>query len=1223
MNKMFCGALVGLVWAASWLTQSQYAGAAEIKPAADAPQPLPPSECLKHFQLPAGFRIELVAAEPHLADPVAMAFDAMGRIFVCEIHGYNLEGHLDVQELNKTGVLDKLVRRIPANPTARRRAREMTTGTLKLLEDADGDGKIDRSQVWADKLPACYGVVPARGGVIVLCAPDIIFLADRDGDGKAEVREKLFTGFGVGELWTRINNPRWGVDNWIYAASGGGSGGTIRGPKLPSDVKMGSIPFRFKPDGSRLEPISGRTSGFGLAMTDWGDRFMITNSAHALLVMPLPYRYLARNPYVAAPEPMVNIADYYQVFPTSQPHPWRTRRSEDPKWVKFYGEREATANGYFTAACSPMVYRATAFGPEYYGNHFTCESSRNMVHRCLLLRDGAGYRVKRAPGREKVEFLTSSDQWFRPVNLAVGPDGALYIVDMYREIIEDYSAIPRYLQQQYGLIKGNDRGRIWRVVAEAAPKPRRPRLAEASTAQLVAELSHENAWWRQTAQRLLVERGDKSVVGSLATLVREGTTAQARLHALSTLDGLGALEPAIVEASLNDTHFGVRLHALRLCERWLDSRPKMIEKIVAMADDPDPQVRLQVALTLGETRQRQALEALTHLAKRQADQRWMQAAILSSVRSTSGELLEALLRSPNDSDKGRLLVGPLASIVGARQHNEEIGRALRNLAQAEEVSIQLAGLKGLSEGLHRGKRQTLSSPDGQGAIRRLLASSSGGVRKLALEVAGLVKLKDSPLMTTLFAEAKKQALDGDLSVRDRQAAIALLTAAPYTMLAATARELLDSRQPPDVQLSAVAALSASDDTGVGTVLLANWKSFTPPVQTAVIDALFARQNRLTKLLDAVETGIVQPASLGALGRVQLLENPDGQIRQRAQDLLAKRIVQKDRQQVIERYRAALSAERDLQKGQTVFEKRCAKCHKIKGQGAYQVGPDLTAANNRADETLLTDILSPSARITAGFRSYTIATTDGRIVSGVLAAETATSITLRREEGAENTILRKNIDAMSASDVSLMPENIEREISPQDLAAVIAYLRQRLGPPSPAAVTLFEDDLAFLEALREGSGKISFDLDDRFSGTAALAVTPLQRYSPRIRNWRYRIVEKPGPGEFRYLRLAWKSRGGEGVMIELAADGNWPPADKPLRRYYSGENTTKWQARQVSARVPRQWSPLTVDLWKDCGEFTLTGIAPTAMGGTALFDHIELLRSLDDVKPSRRHLGGKE
>ena len=199
----------------------------EIEPAADAPQPHSTSESLAMFEVEPGFRVELVAAEPHLADPVAICFAADGAIYACEIHGYNIDGHFDVEELNKSGELDTTVRRIQAPQWAQEKAKAHTYGTVKRLIDDDGDGRVDRATVFVDRLPPCYGIVPSRDGVIVLCAPHIMFLADRDGDGHAEVQRQLFTGLNEGELWSRTNNLRWGLDNWIYASGGRGDAITI------------------------------------------------------------------------------------------------------------------------------------------------------------------------------------------------------------------------------------------------------------------------------------------------------------------------------------------------------------------------------------------------------------------------------------------------------------------------------------------------------------------------------------------------------------------------------------------------------------------------------------------------------------------------------------------------------------------------------------------------------------------------------------------------------------------------------------------------------------------------------------------------------------------------------------------------------------------------------------------------------------------------------------
>jgi putative heme-binding domain-containing protein len=303
--------------------------------------------------------------------------------------------------------------------------------------------------------------------------------------------------------------------------------------------------------------------------------------------------------------------------------------------------------------------------------------------------------------------------------------------------------------------------------------------------------------------------------------------------------------------------------------------------------------------------------------------------------------------------------------------------------------------------------------------------------------------------------------------------------------------------------------------------------------------------------------------------------------------------------------AALARPRDPKHGREVFDKQCAKCHVIEGRG-YKVGPDLSVITRKSDEMLVSDVLDPSNQITLGYNNYTVITEDGRIFTGVLAAETATSVTLRREEAKDTVLLRQNVETIAASSGSMMPENLEKEVAAKDLADLIAYLRQAFGAPGTNVATLFDDDAGLVALLNEGRGTARIRTGDRYSGSAALAIGPPQRFSAKIPGWEYRIREKPGPGEFRYLRLAWKSAG-DGVMIELADAGRWAGADKPLRRYYSGANTTGWAGRQLSPRPPKEWTVVTCDLWKDCGDFTLTGIAPTAMGGEALFDEIELLR----------------
>jgi len=310
-------------------------------------------------------------------------------------------------------------------------------------------------------------------------------------------------------------------------------------------------------------------------------------------------------------------------------------------------------------------------------------------------------------------------------------------------------------------------------------------------------------------------------------------------------------------------------------------------------------------------------------------------------------------------------------------------------------------------------------------------------------------------------------------------------------------------------------------------------------------------------------------------------------------------------ELLARYTSALSQQRDLAGVGVIFRDKCGKCHQAHGVGTA-VGPDLTAEFQRAEETIVRDVLAPSDVISAGYVTYAVVTTDGRLFAGLLAAESATSVTLLEPGGKQQIVLRKDIEELRALLLSLMPDDLATQLSPADLANVIAWLRQ----PARRRV-LIDENQTFASLLSEGGGEAQFVSTDAHSGRVCLRVTPPQRYSPRIEGWKFAIREQPGPGEYRFLRFAWKTDGGAGVMLELAADGQWPPARRPTRRYSAGKNTTGWLATEVSAAPPVEWTEQTRDLWADFGDFTLTGIAPTAMGGAALFDRVELLQTLDE------------
>lgn len=1017
------------------------AALAQIEPAGDAPQPLSPAESVARIQLPSDLTIELVACEPLIQDPSCVAFDEFGRMFVTELHGYNIEGQLDVDQLNKSGQLDTQVRRLRwefMGGEIAKKAQQLQFGVLKLLVDDDQDGRMDRAEVWADDLPPCYGVIPARGGVIVVCAPDIVFFADRDGDGRVDERETLFTGFDHTTMERGINNPIWGLDNWIYVGAGRHSG-EIRGPHLAAPVTLGNEDFRMRADGTAIEPVSGSVSTFGLAMNDIGDRFPCSGGQPAVCAIPLPRQLLARNPLVETPAGNYRAASYGRGFRISAPHPWRVKRGQDPAWVRFYGARE-TNSSYFSGGCGGFVYRGGNLPDHYYGDFFYCEPSLNIIHRCKLERDGAAYRAQRAAGEENREFLASTDQWFRPMNLRIGPDGALYVVDMYREIIEDYSAIPRFLQQQYGLVHGADRGRIWRIVS-ADRSPSRTVVpdrwpAEFTTDELVAAAQSPNPWWRETAQRLLVDRGDANSGKALAAAVKTTSLSSARVQMLYTLQGLQALETPVIETALDDSDYIVRTHAVRLATPRLGQESALSSQVAAMTSDPDPRVRLEVALAMGEADSKVASPALLQLGLRHGSERWMPAAILSSAIELADQLLQEILAAPHPN-QAEPLIESLAITVGAKGEPAAINGVLAVGAASETTRIKVA------RGLRRGDARLNVSGSPSAAewslLRRRVQESSGEEAMHLTHLACRLGLEQSPEVEEALSRASRRAKDNELADKDRQVAIELLSAASFDRLVRELQELVGASSPPVIRNAAIEAIGRSKSPQVATVLLQQWKSLTPDSRRSVLDVVMSRENRWPILIDALKQAHVRPADLTAVQREQLVRGRDQQVARDAQKLLETTNTAATSLDRLAAYQEALNAPRDIGQGEQVFAKLCLNCHRLKDRG-HEVGPPLGSVIRKPDEVILRDILDPNAMVDPQFTNYIVVTRSGQTFSGILSTESATSVSLLKEKGERVSVLRKDIDALVSSTTSLMPENLHEQMSPADAANVIAFLR---------------------------------------------------------------------------------------------------------------------------------------------------------------------------------------
>lgn len=1140
----------------------------------DAPKPLSPAESAKCVKLPPGLKLDLVACEPLVREPSGVCWDERGRLFVCELHGYNAEGQLDIEELNKTGKLDKVVRRYFVPDDIENAAKALRVGTLKMLTDTNGDGRMDKAEVWADDIPSSFGICPARGGIVVVGAPEILFLADRDGDGKPEVRETLFTGFPAGILERRMANPQWGLDNWIYVGRAHAPA-TVTGPKLATEVKLPNTDFRFKPDGSAIEPVSGEVSGFGFTFTEAGDRFVSSVGWPANLVVPLPWHALARNPFVATPPLTMQVVSDRRVYPLSKPHPWRTKRAEDPGFAKFYtdgyGVAESAPNGYFTSCCGPLVYQDDMLAG-LHGHLLACEPAQNMIHRAVIVSDGMVHRLRRKPLEETSEFLASTDAWFHPIALTHGPDGCVWVADFYREIIEDYSAIPRYLQQQYGVVNGQDRGRIWRIAPAEPPATASADMSRLTPDELAAEVTGRRFWRRQTARRLIVEKQLVETAPRLVDAAQEKIPFAATINILHTLDGLDRLPTELLITSMGHESGGIRRQALQLAERRFDEQPALLEAALKLVDDSDPLVRLQLAASLGASADKRTLPVLATLARRDGDSNWMATAVLTALPNRGGEMLSALLREPDRLEKAEGLLEPLAAAIAARRDETEFSAALVAISQLRKSGLLANSLRGIRKSFGQATEVRVT-PAAIDAVKRLARHEDPGVRGLALDLIRLARLE---------SEAERDA-----------------------RLAAAKKQLHDIAAVGELRLAAAMELAVERGHDIGESLVAALPTATPKLREALLDAIFRQRERLPILLDALEKKSVAANLVSAVQRNQLLHDKDPAVRETATkvfDALAA-----DGLKLFPQFAAALAEPRDVTNGQRVFKEACGKCHQAHGTGVA-VGPDLSSEFQRAEETIIKDILAPSETISAGYTTYSIATTSGQVFTGLLASESPTSVTLKQPEGKQQVVLRNEMEELRVLPVSMMPEDLTKTLKPKDAADAIAWLRQ-----PQRTVVLLDENVSLAAALNEGEGTAEFITSDKHAGETSLLVTPPQRFSPRIKGWEFKIRERPQVGEYRFVRFAWKSPKASGVMIEWAADGAWPPANEPIRRYFAGKNLTGWQAVGVAPRIPLEWTVMTRDLWKDFGDFTLTGFAPTAIGGPAMFDRIELLRELDKAE----------
>lgn len=935
------------------------------------PGPRDPQQSLKSIQVPEGFRVELVAAEPLVMDPIAIDWGADGKLWVVEMADYPL----GLDDQGKPG------------------------GRVRFLEDSDGDGLYDKSTLFLDGIAYPTGIMAWQDGVLISAAPSIFFAADRNGDGVAETIEERFKGFAEGNQQHRVNGFERGLDNWIYVANGD-SGGEIESIKTGQRLSLGGQDLRILPERGIMELQTGRTQ-FGRHRDDHGNWFGCSN--------PLPVRhfvladhYTRRNPFLTFPSPRLDIArvDNTQLFPISRilSH-----------WSG-YRPPESGAGHQFTSACSTSIYRDDLFGKDFNGDTFTCAPVHNLVHRRKLIPDGISFQSIRPKELANQEFLASTDSWFRPATVTTGPEGALWVVDMYRLVIEHPEWIDDQREKELFLRAGCDQGRIYRVLPVGHSAPQTLNLISLSSSELTGLLESSNGRTRDLAQQELISRADPNIETLLKKMVTQSSTEMGRLHAMCTLDGLGQIHFSTLQSALKDPSPTVRRHAIRLCEPLLaSSDPNLdqcLETLGGLVSDPDPMVRMQLAYTLGEAEGENAASILVSLAQHSVESPYLRASITSSLHE---ENLIAFHQGITEKTQLSTLYQPIILQMASR------------MKRADFIAVVLKHF------LDNGEENVFTA-EGLNSLNQMLETVQQNLD--GLPASTLDRLE------ACMQKAVDIGTDETMDTERRVAAIGLCSRSQKHRQ--HIEELLNARHPIDVQIASAEAVAAFNPEAI----LNQIQSFSPNTRTAAIEALLSNRSTSLLLIESLKQGETPTNLFSLVHQQRLIRHADKEVAEQAASLFESLENPISRTELITHYQSEMMKPGNFEAGKKVFKTHCSSCHRVMGTG-NEVGPNLSAIKNRSREAMLTAILVPEAAVEDKYLSYNLLTIDGAIHTGIIEGETSTTVELLLADGKKKSILRSEIETMQNSGLSLMPQGLEKSIPPSDMCDLIEFI-SKLG-----------------------------------------------------------------------------------------------------------------------------------------------------------------------------------
>ncbi len=1025
--------LRSIAWAGQRANIDEYCQREEIAALTYPPGgPQRPEDTLKTLEIHPDFRLKLVASEPLITKPMNFDWDPKGRLWVAETPEYpngrrGMRPDYRGKEWLDHGGID------PEPGPQERKAIDK----ISILTDTDGDGVMDKKEIFYEGLELVTGFVFYKDGVIVTQAPDILWLRDTDGDGKADKVEKLYTGLGTQDTHAVINNPRWGWDGWIYATHGYSASDKVLNAKGEPMPKIGSGVVRFKPDGSAIEQYSSKGGNtWGLEIT--GDnRVMWTQptSGTVLNHTVLPEYALARGK-------IGNTASFNNVIASPKTFPAMSWDQQAYRQIDHVGD--------FTAAAGCVIYDGGTWPTEYNGDYFVTEPTINIIHHSRLKPVGSSYSGYKLPGREETEFIRSKDMWWRPIEVRVGPDGAVYVGDFYNQaVIHNDTRGPDHNKVNAAVRPDRDHyfGRIWRLDHKDAQKITVPDLSKAGVAELAAALAHPNRVVRMTASRLLVEKVTDTPAGKAPALSSKEAAAaiqpllaspsvETRIAALWTLRAIGSVNlDEVVLIALKDSDASVRRNAALVLEAGGTSTAT-VAGLVETLTDPDASVRIAGMRALAAGGVADATGRAVVAAWPKLDDDFQRSAAIGvAIKNTAASLVAAL-----DSGEPRSfapLVGALAQGIGEKNDTAAAGKLVVSLADkpASADALKRTILDTLGKDLKDTPEMT---PELSASLEKLLASgASGSALPLAAkwDKAGTLKAAIDRLARDLFATVAK---GNDAECLTAAQALLGLRRTHNEVFPALGEVLARPNFPPTGKRELIVSMGETGDSSAGGVIVGVFAKLDPTAQTAAFDALLQRPEWTLALLDAARDHKTDLTPMGPANLARLRTHPNKEVARRANALLDEIFgpAMKAKNDVIAKLTPEVEKPGDAVKGKALFTTTCAICHKLDNLGA-DIGPALTGMGAHGPAELLVAIVDPNREVDPSFSAWNIETRSGQIYAGIIARENPASIMLKSLAGVQEVKV-SDIKSRVNTGRSLMPEGFEG-LGAEGLRDILAFI----------------------------------------------------------------------------------------------------------------------------------------------------------------------------------------